>query len=81
MMVKRPRSTLLCAHRSKPCGGTTQRVIIDREEEEYYVGRTQYDSPEVDPEVLITKITPLITGNFYNAHITSALPFELMATI
>lgn len=61
--------------------GTTQRVIIDREEEEYYVGRTQYDSPEVDPEVLITKTTPLITGNFYNAHITSALPFELMATI
>ncbi len=61
--------------------GSTQRVIIDREEEEYYVGRTQYDSPEVDPEVLITKTTPLITGNFYNAHITSALPFELMATI
>ena len=61
--------------------GTTQRVIIDREEEEYYVGRTQYDSPEVDPEVLITKTKPLITGNFYNAHITSALPFELMATI
>ena len=61
--------------------GTTKRVIIDREEEEYYVGRTQYDSPEVDPEVLITKTTPLITGNFYNAHITSALPFELMATI
>ena len=61
--------------------GTTQRVIIDREEDEYYVGRTQYDSPEVDPEVLITKTTPLTPGNFYNAHITSALPFELMATV
>ena len=61
--------------------GTTQRVIIDREEEEYYVGRTQYDSPEVDPEVLISKTTPLIPGNFYNAKITSALPFELMATV
>ena len=61
--------------------GTTQRVIIDREEEEYYVGRTQYDSPEVDPEVLITKERILIPGNFYNAHITSALPFELMATV
>lgn len=60
--------------------GTTQRVIIDREEEEYYVGRTQYDSPEVDPEVLISKDRPLIPGNFYNARITSALPFELMAT-
>ena len=61
--------------------GTTQRVIIDREEDEYYVGRTQYDSPEVDPEVLIEKSKPLTPGNFYNAHITSALPFELMATI
>ena len=61
--------------------GTTQRVIIDREEKEYYVGRTQYDSPEVDPEVLITKDRILIPGNFYNAHITSALPFELMATV
>lgn len=61
--------------------GTTQRVIIDREEEEYYVGRTQYDSPEVDPEVLITKDSILTPGCFYNAHITSALPFELMATV
>jgi ribosomal protein S12 methylthiotransferase len=59
--------------------GTTQRVIIDREEEEYYVGRTQYDSPEVDPEVLITKDRIFTPGCFYNAHITSALPFELMA--
>jgi ribosomal protein S12 methylthiotransferase len=35
--------------------GTQQRVVIDREEEDYYVGRTQYDSPEVDCEVLIEK--------------------------
>ena len=61
--------------------GSTQRVIIDREEDEYYVGRTQYDSPEVDPEVLITKTSPLTTGNFYNVKITSALPFELMAEV
>lgn len=61
--------------------GTTQRVIIDREEGEFYVGRTQYDSPEVDPEVLITKSTPLLPGNFYNVNITSAMPFELMATV
>ena len=61
--------------------GTTQHVIIDREEEEYYVGRTQFDSPEVDPEVLITKTTPLIPGNFYDVIITEALPFELMGTI
>ena len=61
--------------------GSTQRVIIDREEEEYYVGRTQYDSPEVDPEVLIDKSSSLAIGNFYEAKVTSALPFELMATV
>ena len=61
--------------------GSTQRVIIDREDADYYVGRTQYDSPEVDPEVLIDKSTTLAPGNFYNVHITSALPFELMATV
>ncbi|MDY6411611.1 MAG: 30S ribosomal protein S12 methylthiotransferase RimO [Bacteroidales bacterium] len=61
--------------------GTTQRVIIDREDSDYYVGRTQYDSPEVDPEVLIDKSTPLVPGNFYNVKITEALPFELMATM
>lgn len=41
--------------------GTRQRVVIDREEEEYYVGRTQYDSPEVDCEVLIGKEKPTPT--------------------
>lgn len=61
--------------------GTTQRVIIDREEDEYYVGRTQYDSPEVDPEVLVSKTKPLTLGNFYDVKITGALPFELMATV
>ena len=39
--------------------GQTFRVIVDREEEDFYVGRTQYDSPEVDPEILISKDTPL----------------------
>ena len=57
--------------------GSTLRVIVDREEAEYYVGRTEYDSPEVDPEVLITKEKPLETGEFYDIEITSAQPFEL----
>lgn len=59
--------------------GTIQRVVVDREEADFYVGRTQYDSPEVDPEVLISKTEPLVTGQFYNVKITSAMPFELMA--
>lgn len=59
--------------------GSTMRVVIDREEPEFYVGRTEFDSPEVDPEVLISKTRPLERGRFYDVRITSALPFELMA--
>ncbi|MBQ0120535.1 MAG: 30S ribosomal protein S12 methylthiotransferase RimO [Bacteroidales bacterium] len=61
--------------------GKTFRTIVDREEEDYYVGRTQYDSPEVDPEVLIEKTRPLTVGEFYNVTITEALPFELIGKV
>jgi ribosomal protein S12 methylthiotransferase len=60
--------------------GQTLRVIVDREEEEYYVGRTQWDSPEVDPEVLISKDRPLTIGQFTQVHIEQALPFELIGS-
>ncbi|MCD8287983.1 MAG: 30S ribosomal protein S12 methylthiotransferase RimO [Porphyromonadaceae bacterium] len=59
--------------------GQRLRVIVDREEEEYYVGRTEYDSPEVDPEVLIEKTSPLTIGSFYEVTVTAAQPFELFA--
>ena len=49
--------------------GQTLRVIVDREEEEYYIGRTEWDSPEVDPEVLISKDKPLTVGEFTHVHI------------
>lgn len=58
--------------------GKTLRVIIDREESDYFVGRTEYDSPEVDPEVLIVKEKPMTIGEFYNVRITEAMPFELI---
>ncbi len=61
--------------------GKTFKVIVDREEEDYYVGRTQYDSPEVDPEVLIEKTRTLTVGEFYNVLITEALPFELIGKV
>ena len=54
-------------------------VIVDREEEDYYVGRTEYDSPEVDPEVLIAKDRFLTVGDFCRVKVVEALPFELMA--
>ena len=61
--------------------GQVLRVIIDREEAEYYVGRTQFDSPEVDPEVLVIKNKILNLGEFYNVKITSAQPFDLFGEI
>lgn len=61
--------------------GRSFKVIVDREEDEYYVGRTEWDSPEVDPEVLIKKSKSLETGHFYNVRIVEALPFELIAEI
>lgn len=58
--------------------GKTFDVIIDSEEEDYYIGRTEYDSPEVDPEVLVKKTLPLQVGGIYPVKITRALPFELI---
>jgi ribosomal protein S12 methylthiotransferase len=58
--------------------GTTERVIIDRKEGNYYIGRTQYDSPEVDCEVLIESNGDELTiGNLYNVKITKAEDFDL----
>lgn len=60
--------------------GQTLRVIIDSENDTHYVGRSEFDSPEVDPEVLISKEVPLKIGEFYDVRITDALPFELLAS-
>ncbi|WP_029905229.1 30S ribosomal protein S12 methylthiotransferase RimO [Prevotella sp. 10(H)] len=57
--------------------GSTLKVVVDREEPDYYIGRTEYDSPEVDPEVLIKKNKMLNIGNFYDIKITAAQPFDL----
>lgn len=61
--------------------GEEMKVIIDREEEDYYIGRTEFDSPEVDPEVLIGKEKPLITGEFYTVRITDAQAFDLFGEV
>ena len=57
--------------------GNTFRVIIDREEPDYYIGRTEFDSPEVDPEVLLPKTTLLQPGEFYDVKITSSEAYDL----
>lgn len=61
--------------------GQTMTVVIDREEDDYYIGRTEFDSPEVDPEVLISKTNKLNLGQYIDVKITGAMPFELTAEI
>ena len=60
--------------------GQTLRVIIDRIEGDWYIGRTEFCSPEVDPEVLITAQEDLHIGEFYEVRITDAEEFDLYAT-
>jgi ribosomal protein S12 methylthiotransferase len=59
--------------------GTVLRVIIDRVEGDYYIGRTEFCSPEVDPEVLIPVTKKLTIGNFYQVRITDSEEFDLYA--
>ena len=68
--------------------GTKQEVVIDREEADYYVGRTQYDSPEVDCEVLIAKQgdkamrrEELKIGEYYTVTIQKTEDFDLYASL
>ncbi len=58
--------------------GSVMRVLIDKENDDYYVGRTEFDSPEVDPEVLVEKTHILMSGEFVDVKITEALPYELI---
>jgi len=61
--------------------GRTMRVIIDRQEGDYYIGRTEYCSPEVDPEVLIPVAEGRLTvGQFYDVKMTDAEEFDLYGT-
>jgi ribosomal protein S12 methylthiotransferase len=57
--------------------GKIYKVLIDRKEGEFFIGRTEYDSPEVDQEVLIPLENDLKPGQFYNILITGAAEFDL----
>lgn len=57
------------------------KTIIDRKEDAYYIGRTEFDSPEVDPEVLIESAEELSLGSFQNVYITGAEAFDLYGVI
>ena len=60
--------------------GQTLRVVIDRLEGDWYVGRSEFSSPEVDPEVLIPVTEGLTVGQFYDVRVTDAEEFDLYAT-
>ena len=61
--------------------GQTLKVVIDRREGDYYVGRTEFCSPEVDPEVLVPANEELTIGQFYQVRITDSEEFDLYGEI
>lgn len=71
----------ICAEVEAKKVGKIMRVIIDRKEGDYYVGRTEFCSPEVDPEVLIPANKKLVVGKFYQVKITDSESFDLYGKI
>ncbi len=61
--------------------GLTLKVVIDRREGDYYVGRTEFCSPDVDPEVLVEARQELTIGQFYQVKITDSEEFDLYGEI
>ena len=68
---------VISAEKNESLTGNIFKVLIDRREEEYFTGRTEYDSPEVDQEVLIPVQYDLKPGNFYNIRIVQSAEFDL----
>lgn len=86
--VKQERLDLLMAlqeeiafEKAEELVGTTQKVIIDRASEGYYIGRSQYDSPDVDPEVLVVTDEELTIGDFYDVEIVEADGFDTIGRL
>jgi ribosomal protein S12 methylthiotransferase len=67
--------------RNQKLVGKDFKVIIDRREGDYYIGRTEFDSPEVDGEVLIATTKRLVVGNFKQVMITDADEYDLFAKL
>ena len=61
--------------------GKTMKAVIDRKESDYYVARTEFSSPEVDPEVIIKTRRKLSIGEFYNVEITDSEYFDIQGQI
>ncbi len=61
--------------------GKTYKTIIDRKEGDYWIGRTEFDSPEVDTEVLISSEKNLVIGNFYQVTINNTEDYDLYGKV
>ncbi len=61
--------------------GKVYKTVIDRVEGDYYIGRTEFDSPDVDPEMLIKADNELVIGDFYNVRVTEADDFDLYGLV
>ena len=61
--------------------GQTLKTIIDRKENDYYVGRTEFDSPEVDNEVIVRSKRELEPGKFYSVKMVDALEYDLIGEL
>ena len=61
--------------------GSTFNVLFDRVEGDYFIGRTEFDSPDVDNEVLVSKSEYLRLGDFAKVHIKSAEHFDLFGEL
>ncbi len=68
-------------HRNESIVGQKLKVIIDRKEDETYYGRSEFDSPEVDEEIIIENSGKLNIGKFYNVEITGAEAYELYGKV
>jgi ribosomal protein S12 methylthiotransferase len=69
----------ISAEKNASLAGTVMKAIIDRKEGVFHVGRSQYDSPDVDQEILITSAKKIEPGTFINVKITGSTEFDLYA--
>jgi ribosomal protein S12 methylthiotransferase len=60
--------------------GKTVKVLIDSQDGEFFIGRTEWDAPEIDQEVFVRSSEPLKTGTFHTVTITDALEYDLFAS-
>lgn len=71
----------ISAELNREKNGNTYKVLIDREDDDYYYGRTEFDSPEVDNEVIIKKTAALEPGQFCMVRITETTEFDLLGEV